>query len=132
MTFSTNQVILNGFTMDDFIFTMFFSGDLADAAIGKVVALDTATKATVKLAGDGDTIYGRIFQVEDRSQEGVITVSVETKFRKNVPLKAGEVVAIGDTVVGAGNGEVKAAAAPNHSDNVVLDVTDTYVTVQKN
>lgn len=132
MTFNTSQVILDGFTMDDHIFTMFFSGTVADATIGKVVSLDTTTAATVKLAADNDIIYGRIYQVEDRTQEGVVTVSVETKFRKRVPFKTGEVLAIGDTAIGAGSGEVKPALAADPTDNVVLAVGSDYVIVQKN
>jgi hypothetical protein len=128
MTFNTSQVILDGFTMDDFIFTMFISGTVTQEDIGKAVSLDTAAPATVKLAADNDVVYGRIFQVEDRSQEGVTTVSVETKFRKRLP-KTGAVT-IGASVVGAGAGVVKAAAAS--SANVVLAVGTDYVIVQKN
>ena len=130
MSFNVNQVVLDGFTMHDWCFTMFASGSVDTDDIGKAVSLDTSAAATVKLAADDDVIYGRIFQVEDRSQEGVTTVTVETRFRKKLPIADGETVNIGDTVIGAGSGEVKAAASASAA-NKVLAVADGYATVEQ-
>ena len=131
MAFNTNQVVLDGFTQNDHVFTMYGSGDITIDDVGKAVSLDTSADATVKLAEDGEAIYGRVFQVEDRSQEGVVTVSVETRFRKRVRKESATVINRGDTVVGAGNGFVKAAAAADSAKNTVLAVADDYVIVQQ-
>lgn len=134
MAFSPNQVVLDGFTQHDFAFTMFLAAgsNLTDAElIGRVVSLDTSADATVKVAADGEAIYGRIFQVEDRSQEGVVTVSVETRFRKRIKKDAATVMNRGDTAVGAGAGLVKSAVSADPAKNVVLAVADDYVIVEQ-
>lgn len=126
--------ILDGFTQHDFAFTMLLAdghGLEENDLRGRVVSLDTTTPATVKVAADGDNIYGRIFQVEDRSQDGVVTVTVETRFRKRLPKAQATVMAIGDTAVGAGNGLVKSAATADPAKNQVLAVEATYVIVEQ-
>lgn len=130
MTFSTSQVILDGFPMNDWTFTMFISGVVTSADIGKAVSLDTATPGTVKLAANDDVIYGRITSIEPRTQEGVTTVTVEAKFRNRLPTSANP--AIGGSVVGSGNGLVKPAVTANPAHNVVLFVGAGYAIVQKN
>lgn len=132
MTFNINQVVLDGFTQHDFTFTMLANWAATDADLGKAVSLVAAGPAgTVKLAADGDDIYGRIFQVEPRTQEGVVTVNVETRFRKRLPKAGATTMAIGDTAVGAGAGLVKSAAAATPSKNVVLAVASEYVIVEQ-
>lgn len=131
MNFNVNQVVLDAFTQHDFVFTMFASGTVTTDDIGKVVSLDTTADGTVKLAAADEEIYGRIYQVEDRSQEGVTTVSVETRFRKRVKIASGEVIARGDTVIGAAAGEVKAALTANPAANIVLAVDGDYAIVEK-
>ena len=134
MAFNTNQVVLDGFTQPGFAFTMFLKaghGLTDDELIGRAVTLDTTADATVEVAGDGDAVYGRIFQVEDRSQEGVVTVTVETRFRKRLKKASGTTMARGDTAVGAGDGLVKSAAAADAAKNVVLSVASEYVIVEQ-
>lgn len=130
MTFNVNQVVLDGFTQHDFCFTMLANWDATFDDIGKAVSL-TANPAEVKLAADGDAIYGRIFQVEDRSQEGLVTVTVETRFRKRLPKAGATTMAIGDTAVGAGAGLVKSAGTDDPTANIVLAVATDYVIVEK-
>jgi len=134
MAFNPNQVVLDGFTQHDFAFTMFLAADgglTDDEIIGRCVSLDTSADATVKLAAADEAIYGRVFQVEDRSQEGVVTVTVETRFRKRLKKGTGTVVNRGNTVVGAGAGLVKAALAADPAKNVVLAVSGEYVIVEQ-
>ena len=134
MAFNPNQVVLDGFTQHDFAFTMYLAAGhgLSDAdLIGRAVSLDTSADATVKVAADGEDIYGRIFQVEDRSQEDVVTVTVETRFRKRLKKAGATVMARGDTAVGAGAGLVKSAVADNGAKNIVLAVGDDYVIVEQ-
>lgn len=133
MTFNTNQVVLDGFTQNDDVFTMFLTtghGLTDDELVGRAVSLDTSTAAFVKVAADDEIIYGRIFQVEDRSQEGVVTVSVETAFRKRLKKQAGTAFNIGDTAIGEGDGLVKPALAADPTDNLVLAVDTDYVIVE--
>lgn len=127
---NVNGIVLEAFSFEDFTFTRFISGTVDASCVGKAVTIDNTADATVKLAGDGDPIYGRIFQYEDRSQENVKVVSVERKFIKRLPKNG--TVARGDHVVGAGAGAVKAAAyAAGESRNYALVVGSDYVIVEK-
>jgi hypothetical protein len=138
MAYSIMDIVLEAFSMEDFTFTYFITGNPSPTDIvGKAVSLDTTTRGAVKLAADGDLIVGRIYQYEDRTQQGGgKVVSVERKFRKRLP-KTAPAIAIGDMVEGAGNGLVKTLAAPTIADmrepNTVIDVnqTDGYVIVEK-
>lgn len=118
MAFNQNQIVLDAMTQEDFIFSMLASGEAKDFFNGALVSLDTAAAGTVKLVEDGEKIYGRIFQVEDRTQDGLVTVSVETRFRKRVPY-SGDAPTIGSSVVG---GTTAGTAKVGVADNVVLDV----------
>lgn len=134
MAFNPNQVVLDGFTQHDFAFTMFLTaghGLTDDELIGRAVSLDTSAAATVKVVAADEAIYGRIFQVEDRSQEGVVTVTVETRFRKRLKKQAGTAFNIGDTAIGEGSGLVKPALAADPAKNVVLAVEADYVIVEQ-
>jgi len=132
MAYVLTDLVLDAFSMEDFTFTYFITGnpDVTDI-VGKAVAIDTSTRGAVKLAADGEAVFGRIFQYEDRTQQGGgKVVSVERKFRKRLP-RTDAAVAIGATVVGAGNGRVRAGGTANHLDNVVIDVGADYVVVEK-
>lgn len=97
---------------EDAQFTYFISGTnsatLASAVVGYAVSLDTTADGTVKLAADGDRIFGRVEQYEWRAQEGEALVTVAKVFIGNLPLKAGETPTRGSQILGAGNGTVKA------------------------
>lgn len=134
MAFNPNQVVLDGFTQHDFAFTMYLAAGhgLTDSdLIGRVVSLDTSADATVKVAADGENIYGRIFQVEDRSQEDVVTVTVETRFRKRLKKANATVITRGASVVGAGAGLVKAAGTADGAKNIVLAAGTDFVIVEQ-
>lgn len=129
---NVNGIVLEAFSFEDFTFTRFISGTVDASCVGKAVTIDNTADATVKLAGDGDPVYGRIFQYEDRSQEGVKVVSVERKFIKRLP-KSNAAITRGDHVVGAGNGAVK-TGTPTAGDggrNYALVVGSDYVIVEK-
>lgn len=106
--------------------TFRLAAGITSADTGKAVSLDTSAANTVKLAGDGDTIIGYLETYEDR-QVGAVALN----FTEKLPIATSATVAVGDTVVGAGNGEVKAAAAPNHSINYVTEVANGFATVVK-
>ena len=64
---------LREYHFEDSQFTFYLSGAaaateaLAVATVGYAVTLDTTTAGTVKLAGDGDEIFGRIESAEFRA-----------------------------------------------------------------
>lgn len=126
-----NQIVSRGFSFEDYKFTYFVSGSPTSADVGKAVSQDTTAASTVKLAADGDTIFGRLETFEDRSVLGVKVGTVARKIKDILPIKSGltglNAVAVGDTVVGAGGGEVKAlnngtAKTPNPALNTVVEL----------
>lgn len=137
------KVSLRGFHFEDAHLTVNLKAGIVAADIGKAVAIDATAANTVKLAGDGDVIVGRLEVVEDRTVEGQLIGTVSFRFANLLPIKsgltAGEAVVVGSTVVGAGNGEVKAlatgsgptVAAPNHSINFVAEIIGTNAVVVK-
>lgn len=135
MPYSILDIVLEAFSMEDFAFTYFITGDPDETDIvGKAVALDPSARGSVALAQADDLVFGRIYQYEDRTQQGGgKVVTVERKFRKRLPKDTGETVNIGDTVVGDADGLVKAAGTGNILDNVVIDVAadGSYVIVEK-
>ncbi len=107
-----------GITFDEIVhedsqYPFYVSGTINRAAdIGKAVAIDATAPYTVKLAGDGDKVLGKLASYEDRVNEGIKvgTVSVAGGFalpRANANI----VINVGEFVQGAGAGLVKAAAA---------------------
>lgn len=132
-----NQVSLDGFHQENFMLTMKVSGasSVTDSRlmVGKAVSLDTTAANTVKLAADGDIIIGRLESFENRAVEGVVVGAVAFRFAGRFPIKAGETVVVGNTVIGAGAGEVKAAAAlaGNLAYNFVAEVIGTEAVVVK-
>lgn len=124
------KVSLRGFHFEDFHLTFTLAAGIVAADVGKAVSFGAAPN-TVKLAADGDTIIGRLATVEDRKVEGSLVGAVALKFSNTLPIKAGQVVAAGDTVVGAGNGEVKKAAEADHTDNFVAEVIGNLAVVVK-
>jgi len=130
-TYSHTNVTLRGFHSEDSSLTFNLATGIVDADVGKAMSVDASGPNKAKLAGDGDTIIGRLASVEARSVEGTLVGAVELQFANILPIKAGEVVAVGDTVVGAGNGQVKKAAAANHSINFVAEIIGTNAVVVK-
>lgn len=130
-------VSLRGFHFENFNLTVNLAAGITKDDLGKAVAVDATGSNKVKLAGDGDHIIGRLEVVEDRTVEGQLIGTVAFKFANLLPIKSGSTVAAGDTVVGAGGGEVKALAdgegdsAPDHSKNFVAEVIGTNAVVVK-
>lgn len=117
-----NTVGLRGYHFEDFKFTFLAANGITANSIGLAVALDT-TANTVKLAANNDQIFGVIDTFEDRTQsEGIKVVTVATRFNAELPIAANQTVVVGDVVVGAGNGEIKALANAAHFPNRVVEV----------
>ncbi|MBN9548152.1 MAG: hypothetical protein J0H31_04515 [Alphaproteobacteria bacterium] len=129
--YSHQNVTLRGFHWEVSSLTFNLATGIVDSDVGKAMSVDASGPNKMKLAGDGDAIRGRLATVEARSVEGSLIGAVELQFANILPIKAGEVVAVGDTVVGAGNGEVKAAATADHNINFVAEIIGTNAVVVK-
>lgn len=142
MVYTASGVVSYGFPIDAFTFTYFVSGvALTDAAAnaldGRAVSLDTSAASTVKLTTDGEAIFGRVYRGENRQIAGVVTASIQRKFKEKLPATAGHGIVIGGRVVGAAGGLVRAAntGVPAEvtaaADNIVVEVGTDYVVVEK-
>ena len=134
MVYTPAGVVSFGFPLDDFTFTYLISG-LADetavaAAAGRAASLDTAAANTVKLAADGDEIFGRIFLAENRTVLGFKTAAVQRRFKEKLPAAEGHGIVVGDRVIGAGAGLVKKAGAGVGLRTVVVETGPDFVVVE--
>lgn len=122
-------VTLKG-TIPDNDLTFILAAGIKAEHVGLAVAQDTSAANTVKLAGDGDVIVGRLESFEDRTAtEGVVVGAV--KLVGGLELKKSEAaMQVGDSVVGAGEGLVKAGTGANGI--VVWEVRTDSVIVIKN
>lgn len=94
-----NGVSVRGIVFNQFDITFNISGTVVAADVGKAVTLDTAAANTMKLAGDGDTIYGILRSYENRVQEGIKVGTVSMKFSEKLSY-TGTIPPIGTQVVG--------------------------------
>lgn len=125
---------MEGQTYPDWNLTFALSDSVTDmnSLEGLAVELDSTAANTVKLATDGADVIGFIFVAENGVNQGEgITVTVSMKGGRRVKTSAR--LSVGDYVVGAGNGLVKAAGAGATSDIRVWEVIDdsTAVVFQK-
>jgi hypothetical protein len=124
------QVGLEGFAFEDSQFTYNLAAGITSADKGKAMTLDTSAANTMKLAGDGDTVVGRLLTVENRINEGTLVGTVSLRFSARFTKEG--TVAVGDKVLGSVTpGTVKAAGAANMNDNFVVQVDGDEVIVQK-
>lgn len=146
MAYNARKVVTNGFPFDAFSFTYNLAAGTTEAHVGRALTLDPTGEAQFKPAGDDDAIHGRLFQFEDRTGQNLGLVgTVARKFKERLPVLVGaagdDVPALGDTVVGAGDGYVKAlhdgagSKLPDPQLNTVIEVgTDSrgvdYVVVE--
>lgn len=98
--------------------TFILEDSIKQEHVGLAVTQDTTAANTVKLAGDGDKILGRLENVEDRTVEGIKVGAV--KIIGGMALKKTGEITVGDMVLGGGNGLVKKDAT---SDGAVSDLT---------
>lgn len=106
---------MKGFTYPDFHVTLKLSGSNLPTDMnqlqGLAVSQDVNSANSVKLAEDGGEVLGVIFQAENGISQGEgISVTVALKGGYGVPYE-GAAPAIGDKVVGAGSGKIKAGEA---------------------
>lgn len=118
------NVSLRRFFFEDWQFTFNLASGITSADVGKAVSRDTSAANTVKLVADDENILGRLEQVEDRSQEGQLVGTISIKFLNSLPIASGETIAVGDKIVGAGSGEVKAKGTPAGWERVEANEVD--------
>lgn len=96
------------YQVEDANIPFYLASAITAADVGKAVTQDTTAARTVKLAGDGDVVIGRLDTFEDRVSEGVKVGNIQLKggMRFTYP-SSGVTFAIGDRIIGAGSGLVK-------------------------
>lgn len=111
--------------------TFILADEIKEEHVGLAVMQDSSAANTVKLATDGAKILGRLENVEDRKVEGIKVGAV--KIIGGMALKKSGEIAVGDMVLGAGNGLVKkdATSAGAISDLAVWEVNGDEVIVVK-
>lgn len=127
-----NQVVNEGYPFGIFTFTYVLSDALADdaaaaATSGKAVTLDTTGPGKVKLAGNGDKIFGRVYVAERRVQLGFNVASVARKFKERLPAANGHGIVVGNRIVGAGAGLVKLETTADVTNPIVIETGADYV-----
>lgn len=121
-------VSLRGIEHEEFHYPFLLASGITSADVGKAVALDTTAANTVKLAGDGNQVVGKLVTVENRVTEGILvgTIALKGGFKFT---KVGT-INVGDSIVGSATaGAVKAAASPDHAANMVVESGTGYVVV---
>lgn len=115
-------ISLRGLTHEKFHYPFNLASGITKADEGKAVALDSSAANTVKLAGDGDIIIGKLIIVEDRTIEGLLVGTVAMRGGFKFTPATGATFAVGNSAVGAGGGEVKPAVAADYTDNMVVEI----------
>lgn len=117
-----NGVTLLGLTNPDDYVTVNLASGITENDEGKALTWDASAANQMKLAGDGDNVDAYLDKVEKRESEGILVGSALPRGFVKLPLKAEDTAAIGDYIIGAGNGEVKKATATSnvYPNNLVL------------
>lgn len=131
MAYTPNSVVTYQFSFEDFTFTYYLKSTITAADVGKAVTIDATARNSVKLAGAGDPVFGRLETFEDRKQDGVKVGAISRKFRSKLPTSGA--VAVGDHVVGAATAGLVAAGAATVNDprNHVIEVGNGFAIVEK-
>jgi hypothetical protein len=133
MTYDPRKVVSAGFPLDDFTFTYNISGAVDQTKLGNAVTLDSTAASTMKLAGDGAAVHGRLVSFEDRSQQGAgKTGAVQRKFKEKLPAAVGHGIAVGNSVCGSATAGLvrKAVAGTDPITNLVVEVGTDFVVVE--
>jgi len=131
VAYTPNSVVTYQFSFEDFTFTYYLKSTITAADVGKAVTIDATARNSVKLAGAGDPVFGRLETFEDRKQDGVKVGAISRKFRSKLPTSGA--VAVGDHVVGAATAGLVATgtATVNDPRNHVIEVGNGFAIVEK-
>lgn len=131
MIMNVNQVVSYGFPFDEFTFTYKLAAGTVAADLNKAVTLDVTAGSTMKLAGNGAAIHGRLGSFEDRGN-GLLTGAVERKFKAKFKKTAAAVI-VGDAVCGSATAGLVRKAVPGTDPvtNIVVEVlADDFIVVE--
>lgn len=120
-------VSLRGIEHEEFHYPFNLASAVTADDVGKPVALDATAANTVKVAGDGDVIVGKLATYENRAIEGVKVGAVALK--GGFKFSTSGTVAVGDSVQGAVGGAVKKLTTANYALNMVVEVGTGYAIV---
>ena len=120
-------VSLRGIEHDEFHYPFNLASAVTADDVGKPVTLDTTAANTVKVAGDGDVIVGKLATYENRTIEGVKVGAVALK--GGFKFAKSGTVTVGQSVQGAPGGAVKALTTANYALNMVVESGTDYVVV---
>jgi hypothetical protein len=95
-----NTVDLRGIHFEDRKVTMTLKTGIVKTDEGKPVTIDTSANNTVKLAGDGDSIFGVLEVVENRSVDGILVGTISLNFIQEWDILAADTLAVGDVAIG--------------------------------
>lgn len=131
MVYDPRAIVSSGFPLDDFTFTYKLPNTIVQADGGKAVTLDVTAASAMKLTVDGSPIHGRIFSVENRSQQGAgYTGAIQRKFKERLPAAAAHGIVVGDSVCGSAvPGQVRKVAAEPKT-NLVVEIGADFVVVE--
>lgn len=119
----------NGIRMEDANATFFLNDTITSHDdVGSPVSLDPSENFTVGLSPDGADILGALESFENRSQEGYNAGAVAPKLYTNFTY-TGSAPVIGQWVVGAGDGKVKASATAGRALVEAVDESINQVSV---
>lgn len=120
-------VSLRGIEHEEFHYPFNLASAVTADDVGKPVALDTTAANTVKVAGDGDVIVGKLTTYENRAIEGIKAGAVALK--GGFKFTKSGIIAVGDSVQGAAAGAVKKLTVADYSLNMVVESGTDYVVV---
>lgn len=121
-------VSLRGIEHEEFHYPFNLASAVTADDVGKPVALDATAANTVKVAGDGDVIVGKLVTYENRAIEGIKVGAVALK--GGFKFTKSGVIAVGDSVQGAAtSGSVKKTTTADYSLNMVVESGTDYVVV---
>jgi hypothetical protein len=99
-------VTLEGAGIDD-AYTFNLAAGATEANEGEPVCLDPSANNQAKLGVDGAPVLGMLLRVENRIAEGVLVGSVITEGGIRFKVLPADPLAVGDTAVCAGSGEIR-------------------------
>ena len=120
-------VSLRGIEHEEFHYPFNLASAVTADDVGKPVTLDATAANTVKVAGDGDVIVGKLATYENRAIEGVKVGAVALK--GGFKFAKSGTVNVGQSVQGAPGGAVKALTTANYALNMVVESGTDYVVV---
>lgn len=121
-------VSLRGIEHEEFHYPFNLASAVTADDVGKPVALDATAANTVKVAGDGEVIVGKLATYENRAIEGIKVGAVALK--GGFKFTKSGTIAVGDSVQGAAtSGSVKKLTSADYSLNMVVESGTDYVVV---